>query len=57
MTVAAVLIGTIVWAISGAVNTVGLGMSVFVLGLMWLSQFARNTENLAIELEPEAFVK
>ena len=57
VTVVAVLIGTIAWAISGGVNTVGMEMTVFVLGLMWLSQFARNTENLAIEQEPEAFVK
>ena len=57
LTVVAVLIGTIAWAISGGVNTVGMEMTVFVLGLMWLSQFARNTENLAIEQEPEAFVK
>ena len=52
-----VLIATIAWAIRGGVNTVGLEMTVFVLGLRWLSQFARNTENLAIEQEPEAFVK
>ncbi|MCB0110158.1 MAG: hypothetical protein KDE53_29765, partial [Caldilineaceae bacterium] len=56
-TVVAVLIGTIAWAVSGGVNTVGLEITVFVLGLMWLSQFARNTENLAIEQEPAAFAK
>jgi len=56
-TVVLVLIGTIAWAISGGVNTVGLEMSVFVLGLMWLSQFARNTENVAMAQEPEAFAK
>lgn len=56
-TVVAVLIGTIVWAVIGGVNTVGLEMTVFVLGLMWLSQFARNTENLAAEKEPESFAK
>ncbi|MCB0124093.1 MAG: hypothetical protein KDE58_17685 [Caldilineaceae bacterium] len=57
LAVVAVLIGAIVWAISGGVNTVGLEMTVFVLGLMWLSQFARNTENVAAEQEPEAFAK
>lgn len=56
-TVVAVLIGTISWAIIGGVNTVGLELTVFVLGLMWLSQFAHNTENLAAEQEPESFAK
>lgn len=55
--VVAVLIGTITWAIIGGVNTVGLELTVFALGLMWLSQFARNTEDLATELEPEAFAR
>lgn len=56
-TVVALLIGAILWAISGGVNTVGLELTVFGLGLMWLSQFARNTQNLAVEQEPEAFPK
>lgn len=55
--VVAVLVGTIVWAIIGGVNTVGLEMTVFVLGLMWLSAFANTTENLAREKEPESFAK
>lgn len=51
-----VLIAAIAWAIRGGVNTVGLEMTVFVLGLMWLLQFARNREDLAIEQDSESFV-
>lgn len=56
-TVVIVLVGTIIWAIIGGVSTVGLELTVFGLGLVWLSQFARNAENLAIEQEPEAFAR
>jgi hypothetical membrane protein len=56
-TVVIALVGTIIWAIIGGVNTVGLEMTVFVLGLMWLSAFANTTENLAREKEPESFAK
>lgn len=49
------MLGFMRWAVNGGVKTVGLEMTVFGLGLMWLSQFARNTANLAAEHEPTAF--
>ncbi len=52
-TILAILVGMLVWAVFGGVNVVGREVTVFSLGLMWLSQFARNTHNLAIEQEPD----
>lgn len=57
VTVVGLLLGAILWAISGGVNTVGLELTVFGLGLMWLSQFARTVVNLAAEQEPQSFPK
>ncbi|MGL4649407.1 MAG: hypothetical protein ACRC1H_08355, partial [Caldilineaceae bacterium] len=52
-----VLAGVLVGRAMGTVNTVGLEIVAFALGLMWLSQFARNTESIAARLEPDAFAR
>jgi len=46
---------TLIMAAFGRVNTVGLEIIAFVLGMTWLSLFVNSTESLAVEMEPEAF--
>lgn len=51
----ALLAGTLVSAALGRINTVGLELVAFALGMTWLSRFVGTTDNMARELEPEAF--
>lgn len=53
--VLAILVGTLISSAFGWVNTVGLEIIAFVLGMIWLSQFVGNTEGLSMEVAPEAF--
>ena len=49
------LIGTLVAAALGRMNTVGLEIVAFALGMAWLSLFVGQTERMGPELEPESF--
>jgi hypothetical protein len=51
----ALLAATLVSAALGRVNTVGLELVAFALGMTWLSSFVGTTDNMARELEPESF--
>jgi hypothetical protein len=54
-----VLMGTLVavlfFSAIGYFNTVGLEMSGFVLGMIWLSQFVGNTERLTKKVDQKAY--
>lgn len=51
-TLVGLLGGTLVWGAMGKVNTVGIEVVAFSLGMLWLNQLANLTENMAGELEP-----
>ncbi|MCB0160060.1 MAG: hypothetical protein KDD83_18135 [Caldilineaceae bacterium] len=51
----ALLALTLVAAALGRVNTVGLEVAAFGLGITWLTGFVGTTEDTAKELEPDAF--
>jgi hypothetical protein len=51
----ALLLGAGISAAFGRMNTVGLELVGFALGMIWLSLFVGNTENMAAQLEPDAF--
>jgi hypothetical protein len=51
----AMLIGAGISAALGRMNTVGLELVGFALGMLWLSLFVGNTESMAAQLEPDAF--
>lgn len=54
-TLVALLIATLISAALGRMNTVGLEIVAFALGMAWLSLFVGNTEQDAAKLEPESF--
>ena len=49
------LIGAGISAALGRVNTVGLEIAAFALGMTWLSLFVGNTEQGSLKLEPDSF--
>ena len=54
-TLVTLLIGTLVAAALGRVNTVGLEIMAFALGMAWLALFVGQTERMGPELEPETY--
>ena len=55
VTLVVVLLATLASRALHVVNTVGLEVVSFMLGLLWLVQFARTTESVAAHLERDAF--
>ena len=49
------LVGTLISAALGRMNTVGLEIVAFALGMTWLALFVSNTDDMARQLEPESF--
>jgi energy-coupling factor transporter transmembrane protein EcfT len=49
------LVGVGISAGLGRMNTVGLEMAGFALGMAWLFLFVGNTEDNAVQLEPDSF--